>query len=252
MSDTTTGVVELERRAACLFVFLNRPHRLNAINECLVAELLGALTVAQEPWVRAVILSGRGRSFCSGHDLKEDHAAETLTATRVRLEHLQDVTRRLQGLRAPVIAAVHGHAVGAGVEIALACDLVLAAEGTRLRFPEVGLGLSLTNGATHLLPSLVGMHRAKQLVFTGEEIDVERAEAWGLVNRILPQDRLLEAAAGLGEELSALPPTALSVAKKALTQGPSSDLATALELEIAHGLVTSRAGEQATGFAGSG
>src|SRR5689334_18258727 len=159
------AAVELSVDADVAVIALNRPQRLNAVNDQLVEGLLAALSEVEAGDCGAAVLTGRGRAFCAGHDLKEPRGdADGLLG---RLEHLQDVTRRIRGLSIPVIAAVHGHAVGAGAEFALGCDLVVAAEGTRFRFPEVGVGLSVTGGVTKLLTLLVGPLRAKEMVQIG-------------------------------------------------------------------------------------
>src|SRR5690349_8191312 len=165
--------VELSVDADVAVIALNRPQRLNAVNDQLVEGLLAALSEVEAGDCGAAVLTGRGRAFCAGHDLKEPRG--DAAGLPRRLEHLQDVTRRIRGLSIPVIAAVHGHAVGAGAEFALGCDLVVAADGTRFRFPEVGLGLSVTGGVTKLLPLLVGPVKAKELVLLGDPIDAHEA-----------------------------------------------------------------------------
>src|SRR6476646_5232002 len=206
------AAVELSGDAEVAVVALNRPHRLNAVNDQLVEGLLAALSEVEAGECRAAVLTGRGRAFCAGHDLKEPRG--DAAGLPRRLEHLQDVTRRIRGLSIPVIAAVHGHAVGAGAEFALGCDLVVAAEGTRFRFPEVGLGLSVTGGLTKLLPLFVGPLKAKELVLLGEAIDAQEAMRLGLVNRVVPPGELTSAAMEWARRLAAQPhvPTALAKA----------------------------------------
>ncbi len=187
------------------------------------------------------VLTGRGRAFCAGHDLKQPRG--DADGLRGRLEHLQDVTRRIRGLSIPVIAAVHGHAVGAGAEFALGCDLVIAAEGTRFRFPEVGLGLSVTGGVTKLLPLLVGPVKAKELLLLGEPIDANEALRLGLVNRVVPESQLLDAASEWARRLANQPRVSTGLAKAALDSGIDAIFEATLELEIEHAVVTD---EQAT------
>src|SRR3954468_4205595 len=175
------GAVVLTVDADVAVISLNRPDRLNAVNDQLVEGLLDALSVVEAGECGAAMLTGRGRAFCAGHDLKEPRGDDD--GLLRRLERLQEVTRRIRGLSIPVIAAVHGHAVGAGAEFALGCDLVVAAEGTRFRFPEVGLGLSVTGGVTKLLPLFVGPVKAKELLLLGDAIDADEAMRLGLVNR---------------------------------------------------------------------
>lgn len=217
-------------------IALNRPHRLNAVNDQLVEGLLAALSEVEAADCGAAVLTGRGRAFCAGHDLKEPRAdADDLPR---RLEHLQDVTRRIRGLPIPVIAAVHGHAVGAGAEFALGCDLVVAAEDARFRFPEVGLGLSVTGGVTKLLPLLVGPVKAKELVLLGEPIDAHEALRLGLVNRVVPQSELLDAAMQWARRLASQPRIPTALAKAALDGGIDAAFEASLAVEISHAVIT--------------
>ena len=129
----------------------------------LVDELVAALDPRREE-ASVIVLAGRGRAFCAGHDLKEPEPVETPVQTRVRLEGIQEVTRLMPPFPGPVVAAVHGYALGAGCEFALACDVVVAAEDAQFGFPEVSVGLSVTGGISRLLPVLVGWARAKELL----------------------------------------------------------------------------------------
>jgi enoyl-CoA hydratase/carnithine racemase len=219
-------------------VRLNRPERLNAVAPVLVDDLLTALDTVARSDAGAVVLSGRGRAFCAGHDLKEPTPEGD---SRARLERLQDVTRRLRALRQPVIAAVHGYAIGAGAEFALGCDLILAAEDAVFAFPEAGLGLSVTGAASRLLPQLVGPLKAKELVLLGERIDAATALRLGLVNAVVPD--VQATATGWAERIAARPHGAVALAKRALDA--SIDLEAALELEVSHALITEHTPEVA-------
>lgn len=232
------ATVETAQAGSVLTIRLNRPHRLNAVNDELVEDLVAALEQARQPHVRAAVLAGHGRAFCAGHDLKEDLSGESAEEAARRLARLQDVTRVIRSLDVPVIAAVHGHAVGAGAEFALTCDLVVAAEGTRFRLPEVSLGLSVTNGATRLLPALAGLLRAKELVLLGEPFDAAEAHRLGLVNKVVPAEALTSAATAWAERLSGQPRHALALAKQALNSGHDTNVASALDLEVQHALLT--------------
>jgi enoyl-CoA hydratase/carnithine racemase len=226
-------------------ISLNRPHRLNAVNDQLVEGLLDALSEVEAGDCGAAVLTGRGRAFCAGHDLKQPRGDDD--GLLRRLEHLQDVTRRIRGLSIPVIAAVHGHAVGAGAEFALGCDLVVAAEGTRFRFPEVGLGLSVTGGVTKLLPLLVGPIKAKELLLLGEPIDAQEALRLGLVNRVVPSGELMGAASAWAQRLASQPRVPTALAKRALDNGIDAAFESTLGLEISHAAVTDGVAEQRDG-----
>jgi len=237
--------VEVELADGIGLVALNRPERRNAVDPELVEQLVAALEAVTEAGVGAVVLHGNGPVFCAGHDLKAP--PPDLATLPARLQRIQDVTRRIRACPAPVIAAVHGHAVGAGAEFALGCDLVLAAEGTRFRFPEVGLGLSATGGLSVLLPLLVGPLKAKELVLFGEPVEAAEAARLGLVNAVLPAEELLPTARRWAAKLAALPRLPAAMAKRALDAGAARAVATALvrEVEQAIAIEVSGAGAMA-------
>ncbi|MFI6094591.1 enoyl-CoA hydratase/isomerase family protein [Lentzea sp. NPDC051213] len=222
-------------------VHLNRPERLNAVVPALVEDLLGAFAAARLDEARVVVLAGRGRAFCAGHDLKEPVPAETVTQTRARLDRIQDVTRAIRAFPGVVIAAVHGYALGAGCEFALGCDLVVAHEDARFGFPEVSVGLSVTGGISGLLPRMVGLPRAKELLLLGERIPAARACELGLVNRVSSDHE--KTALELAGYIAAQPPVAVSLAKRVLDLGADSSLEAALETEVDHAILTSLSGE---------
>ncbi|MEV0701097.1 enoyl-CoA hydratase/isomerase family protein [Saccharopolyspora sp. NPDC050389] len=226
---------------------LNRPECLNAVNTALVEQLVTALGAVTEADVGAVLLTGRGRAFCAGHDLKEP--PEDPATVQARLDRIQDVTRLIRGCPAPVIAAVQGHAVGAGAEFALGCDLVIAADDARFRFPEVGLGLSVTGGASKLLPLLVGPLKAKEILLFGDAIDAAEANRLGLVNTVVPASALLTTAHRWAARLADRPRATLAMAKEALDAGIDHALESALRLEIRHAIRTEELAADRTGDA---
>ncbi|TVT53610.1 enoyl-CoA hydratase/isomerase family protein [Amycolatopsis rhizosphaerae] len=230
--------VEVGLDGGVAHIWLNRPERLNAVAEVLVDDLLAALDTVARSGAGAVVLAGRGRAFCAGHDLKQP---EPEGDSRARLERLQDVTRRLRALPQPVIAAVHGYAIGAGAEFALGCDLILAAEDAVFSFPETGLGLSVTGAASRLLPQLVGPLKAKELLLLGERIDAATALRLGLVNAVVPD--VAAAAADWARRIAARPAGAVTLAKRALDA--AIELEPALELEVSHALLTEHTPEVA-------
>lgn len=242
------GTVGVDIDGGVAVITLNRPERLNAVVPALIDDLLAAFDIVTNAGddVRAVVLTGAGRAFCAGHDLKEQPATGE---TRPRLERIQDVTRRIRSAPQPVIAAVHGYAIGAGAEFALGCDLVLAADDSVFAFPEAGLGLSVTGGASRLLPLLVGPVRAKELLLLGERIGALRAREIGLVNAAVPAAGLMDAALGLARDIAAKPGYAVTLAKRALDSGIDSTLEGALELEVSHALITDATAEVAASSA---
>jgi enoyl-CoA hydratase/carnithine racemase len=214
-------------------ITLSRPHRLNAINDDLLRDFLAALQAANaDPAVAVILLSGAGRAFCAGDDLKEfDRQARSEAEARAYLERLQEVTRLLVFGDRLVVGAIHGWAVGGGFEWLLDCDLVVMAEGTRCFFPEIALGLFVTGGASHLLPRLVGLPKAKELVLLGEKIDARQALALGLVNWVVPEADCLATARETAKRLVALPPGARRQVKTLFTRAPTVSLEEALDLE---------------------
>lgn len=224
-------------------VHLDRPNRLNAVVPALVDEILAAFERARADEVRAIVLAGRGRAFCAGHDLKEPAPVEDEAAARQRLQRIQDVTRAIRSFPGPVIAAVQGYALGAGAEFALGCDLVVAGQDARFGFPEVGVGLSVTGGISALLPRTVGSVRAKELLFLGEHLSADDAYRLGLVNRVVPAGTHEQAAHELAQRLAAQPPAALALAKSLLDHGVDSTEPEALDREVDAAIATMATGE---------
>ncbi|MBA2952723.1 enoyl-CoA hydratase/isomerase family protein [Nocardioides sp. MAH-18] len=237
--------VEYVRDGDVAVIHLNRPERLNAVVPALTLGLRDALARADREGARVVVLAGRGRAFCAGHDLKEPEPVETPVQTRARLEEIQDVTRLVRRFPGPVVAAVHGYALGAGCEFALACDVVVAAEDAQFGFPEVGVGLSVTGGISKLLPALVGWAKAKELLLLGDRVTGAEAAELGLVARAVPAGEHEEAALDLARTLAQRPPLALSLAKQVLDHGLDATMEGAMAREVDHAILTSLSGEGA-------
>jgi 2-(1,2-epoxy-1,2-dihydrophenyl)acetyl-CoA isomerase len=227
-------------------IHLNRPDRLNAVVPALVDGLLSAFGQAAADDARAIVLAGRGRAFCAGHDLKEPVAVEGILDTRRRLERIQDVTRLARAFPGVVIAAVHGYALGAGCEFALGCDLIVADSPAQFGFPEVGVGLSVTGGISSLLPRLVGLPRAKELLLLGTRVPAVQAAEMGMINRVVPAGEHEQVALELAHEIAGKPPVAASLAKRVLDLGAESGVDQALATEVEHALLTSLSREGKT------
>jgi 2-(1,2-epoxy-1,2-dihydrophenyl)acetyl-CoA isomerase len=236
-------VVDYELDQSIARVYLNRPHRLNAVVPELTAGLIAALQRAGDEDARVVMLAGRGRAFCSGFDLKEPLVRESLLATRRRVDGIQEVTRAIRRFPGPVMAAVHGYALGAGCEFALGCDLVVAGQDAWFGFPEVSVGLSVTGGISRLLPLLVGPMRAKELLLLGERFDAAAAHELGLVNRVAPPGEHERVALELAARLAAQPPLALALAKQALDRGVDCALEEAMAAETDFAALTVAPGQ---------
>lgn len=224
-------------------VRLDRPHRLNAVVPELVEGLYRAFERAERDGVGAAILSGDGRAFCSGADLKRREPPVGEAEERRRLQRMQDVTRKVRQAPYPVIAAVHGYALGAGCEFALCSDLVVASEDAVFGFPEVEVGRGPTGGISHVLPVAVGLARAKELLLLGERFGAERALQMGLINRVVTSGELEEAALGMARRLRDLPRISVSQAKFAVDRGAQSDIGAAYEVEVDYALAARRHGE---------
>lgn len=237
------SVVEYAVEDGVARILLNRPHRLNAVVPELVAELVGALARARAEHVRVAVLAGNGRAFCSGHDLKAETPPLDAVASRERLDRIQEVTREIRRAPFPVIAAVHGYALGAGCEFALGCDLVVAAENARFGFPEVGVGLSVTGGISRLLTAAVGALKAKELILLGEHFYAAEAARLGLVARVVPDGAHEREALKLAVGLAAKPPYALALAKQAIDHGVDGTVEDAFAREVADAQLTEYAGE---------
>lgn len=202
---------------------LDRPEVLNSFHRPMAVELRAALDAcAADDAVRAVILTGAGRAFCAGQDLAAvlpaPGAPEPDLGDIVR-ECYNPVVRALRGLEKPVVAAVNGVAAGAGANLALACDFVVAAESASFIQSFCHVGLVPDSGGTWMLPRLVGLARATQLAMLGEKLPAARALEWGMIHQVVPADELLAAAATLATRLAALPTRGLGLIKRGFEQG---------------------------------
>lgn len=227
-------------------ITLNRPERLNAVNPELIDHLVEALQRAGADEASAVILRGAGRSFCAGHDLKAHDSAITAEQVRADVHQIQEVTRLVRRLGCPVIASVQGFALGAGCEIALCSDLVVAAESGTFGFPEVGVGLSVTGGISHVLPHAVGFAKAKELIMLGRRFGAQEAYGWGLVNDVVADEDLESATLSMARDLASKPRLALGVAKEVLDNGPGGSMESALLIEVLHARLAMGSSDAAT------
>ncbi|OLC18073.1 MAG: hypothetical protein AUH29_00095 [Candidatus Rokubacteria bacterium 13_1_40CM_69_27] len=222
-----------ERSGPIATITLNRPDARNALDVAMRRELVTALDeIEADPEARVVVLTGAGGHFCAGGDVKlMRDRRHTAAEGRARVALLNRLVLRLVDFPRPTIAMVDGFAVGAGCNLALCCDLVVASD--RARFGEVfgKIGLVPDGGGTWLLPRLVGLARAKELIFTAEVIDAAEAHRLGLVNRIVPAAELDATTRALAERIAAGPPLALRLAKHLVNRATASDLPSALDLE---------------------
>lgn len=239
--------VDYRLKGAVASVMLNRPSSLNAITDELTAELVAALDRAARDGARIVLLTGAGRAFCAGHDLRTDEDHQHGSAGYA--DSLQDVTRRIRSMPAIVISAVQGYALGGGFEFVLTSDLVIAARDAVFGFPEVGVGLSVTGGVTKLLTYYVGPLRAKQLLLTGERLGSDEAKNLGLVNWVVERDELRSQATSIVKQLLDRPALSVTLAKRAIDAGLDNSLESQLELETSHLVIAEQSPEAARGRA---
>lgn len=230
-----------EKKGNIGFVKLNRPEVLNAENEELIIDFVTALNKARWDDTRVVILKGEGRAFCAGADLKEGTRSRSVQHEYAHAEYVQEISRLMANMGKPMIAAVQGYAMGGGCEFALGCDIRIAAEGTIFGFPETTVGATVTNMGNQSIARLIGMGRAKELVFTGRRIDAKQAEEWGLVNKVVPLEELDKAAIEMAEEIAAKDPLGIKLARIMLDTCADVDLETVLRIETL-AAVTSFAG----------
>ena len=222
----------VDQTGAIATITLNRPEARNALDFAMRRELLTALDeIEASPTARVVILTGAGGHFCAGGDVKTMRTRHTAAEGRGRVELLNRAVLRLANFPLPTIAMVDGYAVGAGSNLALCCDLIVASD--RAKFGELfcKIGLAVDGGGTWFLPRLVGLARAKELVFTGDIFDAVEASRIGLVNRVVHAADLAATTRELADKIAAGPPLALRLDKQALNRAASTDLAGALEIE---------------------
>ncbi len=229
MTDTVIVAVQ---NAVCTLT-LNRPERLNALNAEMLAALRAALDDAiEDPRIGAIVLTGAGTSFCSGDDLKEfNEQSKDPDEALAFIESIQDITRRIVLGEKVVIGAIHGWAVGGGLEWAINCDLAVFAENTRCFFPELKWGMFPTGGVTSLLPRMVGLVKTKELMLLGETFDAEAAAKMGLAWKVVAADSVYATAHDAAAHIAALPRAAVRDLKRVLNEVNAAELEKVLALE---------------------
>ena len=221
-----------EKTGTAAYVTLNRPRVLNIYNVQMRDDLYEVLkAVKDDPEVRVVVFKGAGeKAFCAGADLGEFLTAPPPVKAR-EIRWRRDVWGLFLSIPQPIIAMLHGYVLGSGIEIALCCDIRIASEDARFGLPEVGLGIIPAAGGTQTLPRAVGRVKAFEMLMTNRWIDAREAVSIGLVNRVVPREKLNKAAEALAERIAANHPRAVQYAKQAMTAGRDLGLAEGLELE---------------------
>ena len=220
---------------------MNEPERRNPLTgNTAVEEMLAAIArIEADRSVRAVILTGAGTAFSSGGNIRdmERHASGSVPGMEIRQDYrrgIQQLPLALFNLEVPVIAAVNGAAIGAGLDLACMCDIRIASEHAKFAESFVKLGIIPGDGGAWLLPRIIGLSRAAELTFTGQTIDAQQALEWNLVSRVVPHDALLPSAQDLARSIAANPPHAVRLAKRLLREGMHCRLDTLLEMSAAY------------------
>lgn len=213
-------------------ITLNRPDTLNALNLLMREEIRLALEdFDKDEAVRVVVITGAGRAFCSGGDVKEQGTGFDAISGRARIRNLHRSLMLMVNMEKPIIVAVNGIAAGAGFNLALAGDMIIAAEDARFSQVFINIGFVPDYGGMYFLPRLIGLARAKDLVFTGRMVDAKEAKEIGLVSRVVPKDRLMTDVMEAARTMAQRSPKALAFDKSILNRSLDSDLGTILEME---------------------
>ncbi|OQY49873.1 MAG: hypothetical protein B6230_07395 [Desulfobacteraceae bacterium 4572_89] len=224
-------------------ITLNRPHRLNAINIDLLKGFMKQLDRARlDTHAQVIILTGEGKAFCAGEDLKDTASGKSLEQWTDEAQRLQDIQRMTMKLGKPIIAAIPGYALGGGCEFAMGCDIRIASEKAVFGFPETTVGMTVTNAGTKLLPHLVGLGKAKELILTGDFIDASEALKIGLINRVVALENLMAEAMAMARKIASRSPLATNLSRTAIDQGMEASFEQIMELEKSHLLICGQSG----------
>jgi enoyl-CoA hydratase/carnithine racemase len=224
-------VVELETHGDVAIIILNRPEKLNAISVQMLDGLLDSVqAMGRSDEIGAAVLTGRGRAFSTGGDITEMHGMDERQFADAITRYMR-LSAAFRTCPKPVICAVHGYALAGGFELALMCDVRLAAIGTQFGLPDTPLGLSPTSGMTYLLPRIVGLGRALDLALSAENIGAEEAHRIGLVSRVVEPDRLVDEAVAFARQVASYPRAGTAWTKRTLHDGLDLDFEAATRLE---------------------
>ena len=221
-----------EKKENINWITINRPESSNAISSSVMKELLEALDNAEKDMdVLCVVLTGAGeKAFSAGGDVKEER--DTTGAKALKFCDMgHEVCKKLQGLRVPVIAAVNGYALGGGMEFAMACDIIVAADSAKFGLPAVKLGIISGFGGTQNLVRIVGKARSKEIMFTGRMIKAQEALELGIVQKVVLKEELVREVSALAVEIASMPPFAVRTIKEVVSLGIEVDLNTAYDVE---------------------
>ncbi len=245
----TWETILYERRGAVAILTLNRPERMNSMNIQLQKDVIEALDEYDaDDSVRALIFTGGPKVFCAGADVREVATFTTTAQNQYFFRLTRTMFHRVEHVGKPVIAAIGGMALGGGLELALCCDLRVAAEGAKIGLTEVRLGAMPGAGGTQRLPRLIGPALTKQLIFTGNPITAEEALQMGIINYVVPADSLLDKALEVGGVIAERAPLALRMAKSCINTALEVDLESGLNYETQCATYLSNTEDQKEGF----
>lgn len=222
-----------EKKGHVAVISFHRPQVLNAMNTQTVVEMKQVLDhIDADANIRCVILTGEGRAFCAGGDINEEAEKGVLEAYEF-VRNGDELLERMERFRCPIIAAINGYCLGGGLEFAEACDIRIAADDAKLGSPEINLGVYPGWGGTQRLPRIVGMGKAREMMYTGAKYSARQALEMGLVERVVPAEHLMEEALTLAEQIADKAPLAIRAIKTAVYDGMQCDLQRAIQMEAA-------------------
>lgn len=226
--------IKIEKKEGIATIKINRPQVLNALNKETISELTSAVEeLDADKSLKVVILTGEGKAFIAGADIKQMSEMTPLEGKKfAELGH--NMLMKIENSRIPFIAAINGYALGGGCEVLMACDICIAAKSAKLGQPEINLGVHPGFGGTQRLPRLVGRMKAKELMFTGKNIDGEEACKIGLVNMVVDDDKLIETAQKLAGQIASKSTVQTAFIKSLVNKGADIDINTACSLEISY------------------
>ena len=224
--------VTFEIRDNVAFIYLNRPERFNSFNRAMALQLQECLDVCStDTIVRVVYLSGNGKAFCAGQDISELTGEDPVSFDKILSEHFNPIIRKIRALKVPVVCAVNGVAAGAGANIALSCDVVIASASASFIQAFSKIGLIPDSGGTYFLPRLIGFQKASALMMLGDKVTAEEAERIGMIYKVFDDNEFSEASIHIATTLSQMPTQGLAYTKEALNSTYTNTLEQQLSLE---------------------
>jgi len=224
--------ISINREGAIGILTLNRPEAMNALNDELISEMSQAMDmIAQDDQIRVLILTGGDKVFAAGGDIKAMMSCDPLQAKKYVIP-IHKVFNQIAELPKPTIAVICGFALGGGVELSLTCDFRIAADNAKFGFPEINLGIFPAAGGSQRLPRLIGMAKAKELMFIGDTIDAAAALDIGLVNQVIPRTEIMERAMKFADQLGSKPPITIKTLKESMHNAFNGDINMGLNMEI--------------------